>query len=256
MDSMERPRNAARKTRRADSELQTAGCKTPHVFKGGKVKLFKGFMGVLSVGCMLGIAGMVGVVGIGTTGVFAQVNAQPRAQLSMQAATQVIIVRHAEKVSGDGDDPGLTVLGQRRAAALADILSDAGVGAIFSTQFKRNIQTVTPIAEKVGLRVNVRPISSASLGDHARALAAEVRDMHGGETVLIVGHSNTVDDLVAEFGGPTLDDLAHDDYDNIYLLMVVPNKATGFIQLAYPVLADEQAMPSASIKSQPNAMFP
>ena len=220
------------------------------------MKLFTGFMGVLSFGCMLGIAGMVGVVGIGPAWVLAEVNAQPHAQLPMQIATQVIIVRHAEKISGDGDDPELTVLGQRRAAALADILSDAGVGAIFSTQFTRNVQTVTPIADKVGLPVNIRPINSVSVGDYARALAAEVRDLHGGETVLIVGHSNTVDDLIVAFGGPRLDDLEHDDYDNIYLLTIVPNKATGFIQVAYPVLAEERPVPSASTESQSNAMFP
>jgi hypothetical protein len=71
-----------------------------------------------------------------------------------------------------------------------------------------------------------------------------------------VGHSNTVDDLIVAFGGPKLDDLEHDDYDNIYLLTIVPNKATGFIQVAYPVLAEERPVPSASTESQSNAMFP
>ena len=54
-----------------------------------------------------------------------------------QAAPIVFVVRHAEKAVTGGENPDLSVAGQKRAEALARILKDSQITAIFVTEFKR-----------------------------------------------------------------------------------------------------------------------
>src|SRR5437667_11564086 len=58
----------------------------------------------------------------------------------------VVIVRHAEKAANGGNDPDLSSAGHARAEALARILKDSGITAIFSTEFKRTEETAAPTA--------------------------------------------------------------------------------------------------------------
>ena len=132
-------------------------------------------------------------------------------------STTVVIVRHAEKMAV-ADDPGLTPAGQARSAELARMLSPAAAGesppAVYSTDYRRTRDTAGPTAAtwQTDLRL-YEP------GD-ARAFAREVRRRHRGATVLVVGHSNTVPELVAAFGGPSGIEIADDEYDNLFVLTV------------------------------------
>ena len=62
------------------------------------------------------------------------------------AAPVVFIVRHAEKASTGGNDPDLSVEGQKRADALAQILKDSKITSVFVTEFKRTQETAAPTA--------------------------------------------------------------------------------------------------------------
>ena len=48
----------------------------------------------------------------------------------------ILIVRHAEKATTGGNDPDLSLAGQKRADALARILRDSQITAVFVTEFK------------------------------------------------------------------------------------------------------------------------
>ena len=52
-------------------------------------------------------------------------------------------------------DPDLSEAGRARAASLATALKDAGIVAIFTTEFKRTQQTAEPLAKALGLTVKV-----------------------------------------------------------------------------------------------------
>lgn len=127
--------------------------------------------------------------------------------------TTVILVRHAEKMKIHGnDDPGLTAQGEERAAELARALGSAGVTAVFASQYKRTYLTAEPVAKKLGLKVQqVNADKTAELVDH---LLKE----HAGKTSLVVGHSDTVPEIIAALGGPKLPELGDNEYDSLFIL--------------------------------------
>src|SRR6266516_5195518 len=79
--------------------------------------------------------------------------------VSIASAAQpvVVIVRHGEKASDGGNDPELSSAGRARADALARILKDSGITAIFTSEFKRTQETAVPIATSIGITATVVP---------------------------------------------------------------------------------------------------
>ena len=75
-----------------------------------------------------------------------------------ETATTVIVVRHAEKATGQGDDPHLSEAGEARARALARALENAGVTSVITTQFVRTAETAAPTARAAGVAPEVVPV--------------------------------------------------------------------------------------------------
>lgn len=150
-----------------------------------------------------------------------------------QATTTMIFVRHAEKALIPVGDPGLSEAGHRRAAELARQLVDAdviaGIDAIYSTDFRRTVETAQPIADALGL-----PIRRYSTDDDDEEVVdAMVRD-HKGKIILVVGHSNTLAALIAALGASkTVPPIAEMEYDNIYLISIPWFGKTKTIRLRY-----------------------
>src|SRR5207253_526310 len=111
--------------------------------------------------------------------------------------TTIILIRHAEKIiDPNNPDVDLSPAGQARAQELARIFGDAGISAIYATQYKRTQETVKPLADRLGLPVNV--VNSKNTAD----LLIQIRSQHSGQTVFIAGHNNTVPEIIAALGGP------------------------------------------------------
>jgi broad specificity phosphatase PhoE len=133
------------------------------------------------------------------------------------AATTVIVVRHAEAIADAGSDPALSEAGLARSRALADALANAGVRAVYATQYHRTRDTGAPAAAAAGTTVTVVPIEGPT-GAYVTMLTARVLAEHLGGTIVIVGHSNTVPALVKGFSGVDVGEIAHDTYDNMYIV--------------------------------------
>ncbi len=123
-------------------------------------------------------------------------------------STTVFLARHADRQ--DGVD-ALTAAGAARARALAHVLEKSGISAIYTSEATRTQQTVAPTANLLG----IVPVAMAA-ADVAGLVRAIRRD-HSGQSVLVVGHSDTVPQIIAEFGGPNVV-IGANEYDNLYVL--------------------------------------
>jgi phosphohistidine phosphatase SixA len=133
------------------------------------------------------------------------------------AQSAVFVVRHAERADTAtgvapiaGADPDLSAAGRVRASSLATVLKDAGITAIFATQFKRTQQTAAPLASALGLTVGT--IASTD----SAALVAKLKAAPG--NVLVVGHSNTVPEVIKGLGVETPAIVAESEYDNLFIV--------------------------------------
>jgi len=126
--------------------------------------------------------------------------------------TVVFLVRHAEKTEAK-DDPALSAAGRQRSQQLANLLSDAGIEHIFSTDFKRTRETASPIAAVTGLDVELYT------WDKPASLALSLKQ--SGKRYLVVGHSNTTTELVTLLGGdPGTEIEESSEYDRLYILTI------------------------------------
>jgi len=121
----------------------------------------------------------------------------------------IYLVRHAEKA--EGKDPDLTPQGRARARGIAAILHRAGVTSIYSTPTVRARQTAAPLAQRTGLTVELYdPLAPLALVEKVRSLSG---------AVLVIGHSNTLPELVRLLGGAPGTDIADDEFDRLYQLL-------------------------------------
>jgi|ERR1043166_7421907 broad specificity phosphatase PhoE len=141
----------------------------------------------------------------------------------------LILVRHAEKqiVPPENKDPDLSPLGLERAQELARMFGNAGIEAIYATQYKRTQQTVRPLSEKLG--IGVTNIDAKKTAD----LVAKIRARNGGQVVFIAGHNNTVPEIIAAIGGPQLPIIPETEYDNLYILTVQNDGTTRLLKMKY-----------------------
>lgn len=147
--------------------------------------------------------------------------------------TVVVIVRHAEKAADDPKDPTLSEAGQARAEALAVALKGLPLQHAISTQYKRTRDTAAPAAKAAGIDVHVKPVDASNSATYARDLAAHIRQDHAGQNLLIVGHSNTVPELVEAFTGVTPAPMADTEFDRIYVVTLPADGPARFVVLKY-----------------------
>lgn len=125
--------------------------------------------------------------------------------------TTVILVRHAEK--DYGHDPNLTEQGRERAKRLAFMLENIDIDAIYSTNTRRTRQTAEPTA--LAKNLEIKPYTMFDVDVLARIILKK----HKGETVLVVGHSNTTPALATLLADPQLYDRFNElDYTNMYIV--------------------------------------
>lgn len=154
--------------------------------------------------------------------------------LARDAPTVVLVVRHAEKVADGSADPELSEAGLKRAQALADVAAEAGVAAVYTTQFKRTRETARPLAERLKIPAVVVEATRENAKTHPAALAKQVLAKHAGQTVLVVGHSNTVPQIVGALGGrrpPDLDDAT--EFDRLFVVIVPKDGQAKVVKARY-----------------------
>ena len=115
------------------------------------------------------------------------------------------LIRHAEKVRTNKSDrdPALNKKGIIRAQNWKEYFINKDISKIYSTNYKRTLETVKPIQEAIGLTTILYSPSSIDFKDFISS--------NEGEVVLIVGHSNTIPNFVNEL----INDQVYDQIDDL-----------------------------------------
>lgn len=130
----------------------------------------------------------------------------------------IVFVRHAEKASDGTQDPPLTQEGEARAQCLVTMLRSFGTTHVFATEFQRTQATIEPLAEAMGLSVEV-----ISAGD-AHGWREALESLPAGARAVVAGHSNTIPAMVEALGAEAgeLDDdgnIPHAEYDRMVVMV-------------------------------------
>ena len=114
-------------------------------------------------------------------------------------------IRHAEKVRTNKSDrdPALNKKGIIRALNWKEYFINKDISKIYSTNYKRTLETVKPIQEAIGLTAILYSPSNIDYKDFISS--------NEGEVVLIVGHSNTIPNFVNEL----INDQVYDQIDDL-----------------------------------------
>ena len=142
----------------------------------------------------------------------------------------VFLVRHAERADAGmaaakvaGADPDLSGAGLARANSLAAMLKDARLRTVITTEFKRTKQTGGPVATGAGVPLTV--IDSKDVA----GLLKKVRASTG--NVVVVGHTNTLPEILKGLGVTEPITIAEDEYDSLFV--VTRASPPAFVRLRY-----------------------
>jgi probable phosphoglycerate mutase len=130
----------------------------------------------------------------------------------LTAAQSIYLLRHAEKHADGTKDPSLTEVGRERANNLIALLKDKNITSIYSTKYKRTLETVTPLAKS--LKIDVQQYDPSKLQDFAE----KIKTIEG--NFVIVGHSNTTPELTHFISGKATIAMDESEYDRLYHITV------------------------------------
>lgn len=131
---------------------------------------------------------------------------------------EIYLTRHAEKQHDGTSDPSLTEEGYKRASNLATFLKSKNIKTIYSTNYKRTMETANATAEL--LNITIRHYDPSALNEFAEQLISEKGN------ILVVGHSNTTPELVALLGGEAGEKMEETEFDRLYQLAINKNKVS------------------------------
>jgi broad specificity phosphatase PhoE len=128
--------------------------------------------------------------------------------------TTYYVVRHGEKEAQGtnmSSDVSLSPAGLERAQALKHSLKNRHIQYVYSTNTIRTKSTARPLAETLGVNLETYDARDSGFVDRVKK--------RGKGNVLIVGHSNTVDDIVNGFVGKNvIQDLPDNSYGDLFII--------------------------------------
>ena len=129
--------------------------------------------------------------------------------------TTYYFIRHAEKVD-NSQNPDLSEKGLKRAELWNNIFSEVDFDEIYSTDYKRTLQTASPTATTKKIEIKLYNPKTINIESFKKETL--------GKKVLIVGHSNTTPKFVNDIINQNLfSDIEDETFGNLYIVTVVVN---------------------------------
>jgi broad specificity phosphatase PhoE len=135
--------------------------------------------------------------------------------------TTYYLIRHSEKDRNKilERDPNLNQKGQERAKKWAEYFKNIDLDAVYSTKYRRTMQTAKPTAESKKLAI--QNYSPRKMYDSIFQIDTK------GKSVLVVGHSNTTPFFVNKIlGEKKYKDMSDRDNASLYIVTLNRNKTT------------------------------
>jgi phosphohistidine phosphatase SixA len=153
-------------------------------------------------------------------------------------ATTVFLIRHAEKADAPKEDPPLSEKGRLRAQELARMLAGSGVKAIYTSQYLRTKETAEPLAKQLGLPItaislkmspaNPREVSEQSIAE----ITGKIYE-RAGDAALVIGHSNTIPEVIRKLGGDVVPKIDEQKFDDLFIVTVYGKGKAKVVQMKY-----------------------
>jgi phosphohistidine phosphatase SixA len=100
--------------------------------------------------------------------------------------------------------------------------------AIYTSSALRNRMTAAPLAARLGIVPIVAP------NDDPRALARRIVRENGGKRILVIGHVNTVPEIVAALSGRSdIAPIQEQEFDTMYIVTVPRIGHANVLRLSY-----------------------
>ena len=152
--------------------------------------------------------------------------------VAVEAQTTVILVRHAEKADAPANDPPLTDSGRKRAERLAEYLHDAKVSVVYVTPYARTRETAAPLVDAGKLKL-VETAYGGGADAFAKQVADRIRKDNVGQTVVVVGHSNTTPAVVKALTGVEVPAIPDTEYSNLFVVTIGAEGKTSLVRAKY-----------------------
>ena len=145
---------------------------------------------------------------------------------SASLVTTVILIRHCERDPNSANpDPHLNTAGKARDKKLIHGVGQSGIKAIYRSHFVRARETAQPLATHLGL--------SAIEMDEPLQIKNDILSNHSGQTVLVIGHSNTVPDTINRLGAGSVPVIDDGEFDNLFVVKVFSQGRASVTRLKY-----------------------
>jgi len=141
-----------------------------------------------------------------------------KAKKPSEEITTYYFIRHAEKDTTDAKnkDPELTEAGVKRAQNWAQTFKDIDFDLIYSSDYKRTLNTAQPIAENQNEEIkfyNTKKLNDKDFQENTK-----------NKTVLVVGHSDLNPEWVNYIlGKKKYQDLDESVYGSLFIVTIHPN---------------------------------
>ena len=157
---------------------------------------------------------------------FSVANFAQKGNDSLPKITKLILVRHAEKKDASTDTE-LSEKGKLRAQRLSYMFADVKIDILYSTPYNRTKQTLAFVATEKGLKIE-------TYNPNDIAFSTTLLENNLGKTALIVGHSNTIPNLVNFLIGENkYTQLEENEFGKIWVLTFIDKNLVDCVLLNY-----------------------
>jgi len=149
-----------------------------------------------------------------------------------RSTTVILVIRHAERNDMQSCSPATVkerpnpqlalVDGESvRAQALAHVGGEDSITAIYASEFCRTQHTVQPLANQLGLTVNVvDQFEADGTTVNVDNLIDQIWTNNRGQVVLVAGHTSTVPVIIEELSGISIAEIDETEFDNLFVVVV------------------------------------